>query len=41
MALIDFQMKGFEVRVHHVCQGGYVAMHDIELDGAEQKISRE
>ena len=22
----------------HICQGGYVAMHEIELDGLEQNI---
>ena len=41
MALVDFQMKGCELRLHHVCQGGYVAMHEIELDGSERKICRE
>ena len=34
-------LKGCELRLHHVCQGGYVAMHEIELDGAEPKICRE
>ena len=38
VALIDFQMKGFELRLHHVCQGEYVAMHAIDLDRAEFKI---
>ena len=38
VALVDFQMKGFELRLHHVCQGEYVDMHDIDLDGAEWKI---
>ena len=38
VALVDFQMKGCELRLHHVCQGGYVAMHAINLDGAEQNI---
>ena len=41
VALVDFQMKGCESRLHHVCQGGYVAMHDLELDGAERKICRD
>ena len=41
MALVDFQMKGCESRLHHVYQGEYVAMHDIELDGSERKICRE
>ena len=31
-------MKGCELRLHHVFQGGYVAMYEIDLDGAELKI---
>ena len=38
MALVDFQMKVRESRLHHVYQGEYVAMHDIDIDGAERKI---
>ena len=38
VALVDCQMKVFESRLYHVYQGEYVAMHDIDLDGAEQKI---
>ena len=38
VALFGWQMKGSELRMHHVCQGGYVAMHEIELDGSERKI---
>ena len=38
VALVGFQMKGCEVRLQHVCQGGYVAVHDIDLDGAELNI---
>ena len=34
VALVDCQMKGCELRLH-LCQGGYVAMHEIYLDGAE------
>ena len=41
VAFIDCQMKGCESRLHHVCQGGYVAMHEIKLDGGERKICRE
>ena len=41
MALVGCQMKGCESRLHHVCQGEYVAMHEIELDGSERKICRE
>ena len=38
MALYDFQIKGCELRLHHVCQGEYVSMHEIGLDGAELDI---
>ena len=31
-------MKGCELRLHHVCQGGFVAMYDIGLDRAERNI---
>ena len=41
VALVDCQMKGCELRLHHVCQREYVAMHDIYLDRAERKICRE
>ena len=41
MALVDCQMKGCESRLHHIYQGGYVAMHEIELDESEEKICRE
>ena len=40
VALVGFQMKGREPRLQHVCQGEYVDMHEIDLDGAEQKICR-
>ena len=38
VALVDCQMKGRESRLHHVCQGEYVAMHAINIDGAERNI---
>ena len=38
VALVDFQVEGCASRLHYVCQGEYVAMHDIDLDGAERKI---
>ena len=41
MALVDCQLKGCESRLHHVCQGEYVAMHEIKLDGSERRICRE
>ena len=36
--LVDFQMKGCESRLHHVCKGEYMAMHEIDLGGVERKI---
>ena len=39
VVLVGFHMKGCESRLHHVFQGGYVAMHEINLDGAEQSES--
>ena len=41
MALVDCQMKVCELRLHRVWQGGYVDVHEIELDGVERKICRE
>ena len=41
VALVDCQMKGCELRLRHVCQGGYVAMHEIDLDEAELNICRD
>ena len=41
VALVDCHMKGHKSRLHHVCQGGYVAMHEIKLDRSERKICRE
>ena len=38
VALVDCQMKGYESRLHHFYQGGYVALHDINIDGAELNI---
>ena len=38
VALVDFQMKGCELGLRHVCQRGYVEMHEIDLDGSEPKI---
>ena len=38
MVVVDCQMNGCESRLYHVCLGEYVAMHEIDLDGAEQKI---
>ena len=38
MALVGCQMEGCALRLHHVYQGGYVAMHEIDLDGEERNI---
>ena len=38
MALVDCQVEGCASRLHPVCQGGYVAMHEIDIDGAERNI---
>ena len=37
-ALVDFQVEGCPQRLHHVCQGEYVDMNEIDLDGGERKI---
>ena len=39
VTLVDFQMKECELRLHHVCQGEYVDIHEINLDGAELNFS--
>ena len=41
MALVDFQVEGCASHLHHVYQGGYVAMHEINIDLAEQNICRD
>ena len=38
VALFDFHMGGCALCLYHVCQENYVAMHDINLDRAEQNI---
>ena len=38
VALADFQLKVSKSRFHHVYQGEYVAMHEINLDRVELKI---
>ena len=38
LGLVDCHIKGCESRLHHVCQEVYVAMHDIDIDGAERSI---
>ena len=40
-ALVDCQMQGCESRLHHVCQGEYVAMHDINIYGAGLNICQD
>ena len=41
VAFVDCQMKGCESRLRHVCEGEYVAMHEIEFDRSERKICHE
>ena len=41
VALVDFQVEVCVSRLNHVCQGGYVDVHEINLDGAERKICRD
>ena len=41
VALVDCQAKVCASRLHHVCQGGYLAVHEINLDGAERNICRD
>ena len=38
VALVDCQMKGCELRLRHVCQREYVAMHVVDIYGAERNI---
>ena len=38
MALVDFQVDSFSLRLHHVFKEGYVVLNDIYFDGSEQKI---
>ena len=33
VALVDCQTKRCELRLYHVCQGEYVAVHEIDIDG--------
>ena len=41
VALVACNTKGCELRLHHVCQGEYVAMHEIKLGVSERKIFRQ
>ena len=41
MALVDCQMKGLELLLHHICQGEYVDMHEIDIDETELNICRD
>ena len=38
MAIVDFTVEVCASRLHHVYQGDYVDMHEIDLDRAELKI---
>ena len=41
LALVGFQVEGCPSRLHHVCQGGYVLLNDIDFNGEERKICRD
>ena len=41
MTLVDCQIEGCALRLHHIYQGEYVAMHEIDLDGTEPNICRD
>ena len=38
VVLVYCQVEVCSSRLHHICQGGYVAMHEINIEGAEQNI---
>ena len=40
MALVDCKMKGCQLLLHHICQGEYVDMNEIDIDEAELNIYR-
>ena len=39
-ALVDYQVEGCSLRLHHVCRGEYVLLNHIGFDGAERDIFR-
>ena len=41
VALVDCHAEVFLSRLHHICQGEYVILNDIDFDGAEQKLFRD
>ena len=38
VALVNFHMKGCKSCLHNLCQGEYVAMHEINIDETERMI---
>ena len=38
VALVDFQVDSFSLRLHHVFKEGYAVLNDIYFDGSEKKI---
>ena len=38
VALVDFQVEGWTLRLHHVYQGEYVILNYIDFDGGEWNI---
>ena len=41
VALVGFQVEGYTSCLHHVCQGGYVSMHEIDIDRSGRNIFRD
>ena len=41
VVFVDFQVEGYASQLHHVYQGEYVAMYEINIDGVERKICRD
>ena len=41
VALVGFQLEVFPSCLHHIWQGRYVAMNEIDIDGGEWKICRD
>ena len=38
VALVDFQVEGFPLCLHQICQGGYVPLNYIDFGRAERNI---
>ena len=38
MSLVYCRVEGFPLRLHHICEGGYVILYDIYFEGGERNI---